>query len=403
MSAYSVSISGNEKTDLDVILTEIQDLRTSELSKELVVEVKRRLWNLRIFSQVDTEIKNGELVIAVAPRWTLIPIAKASSGGGSSFYTVGVYDINTAGQYIEAGAQYESLNNKPAGVLWSRKPHFLGDRNLKSGVDLWTINRVRNFYGLDGEDDGAYTLRRQKLALFLEKKMSEDFYLLGINFEYHQDDISDFGLSSEQEEENFNNSFSPDEESINKWLGVYFTAGRLDYENYLQKGKQLRLDAKLIFSSINGEDKALTDLTLKYNHYWLFENHNNLAWQFLISGTNSEQLQYQKYIGGLSEVRGYRDGQFFNQSYWQSNLEHRFDLIERNWLVLQGAVFSDMAKEGRTLQDIGDSKSPILLSSGVGVRFISPKIFRFVGRLDYAQTHTRFVDQSLSFGIQQFF
>jgi outer membrane protein assembly factor BamA len=269
-------------------------------------------------------------------------------------------------------------------------------------MDLWTINRVRNLYKTNGDDNGAFSLKRKKLSFFIEKKIKNDFYLLGTQFQYKQDHISDFGIGDEQVELNAINDFTPSQKSINKWVGGYFAAGRVDYENYLLNGNQIRLEGNLIFSN-DGDEKVFTDFSLKYNHYWLFENNQNLAFQFLVFSNNSDQLQDQNFIGGLGEVRGYKDGQFFNQSYWQGNLEHRFDLYEKDWMILQGAVFSDMAKEGATIQGIGDNSNSILLSSGLGVRFISPKIFRFVGRLDYAQTHTRFLDKSLSFGIQQFF
>jgi outer membrane protein assembly factor BamA len=400
--SFVVTITGNEDTKKNVILTEIQDLRGQELNSILISEIERRLWNLRIFSTVEVVNSDDVVKINVKPRWTLIPIAKASGGGGSTFYTLGVYNINTSGRYLEVGAQYESLNNRPAGVIWLRKPHFMDDRNLKFGMDIWTINRIRNLYKTNGDDNGAYSLERKKLSLFIEKKIQNDFYLFGTQFEYKQDHITDFGIGDEQVELNNANDFTPSQKSINKWIGGYFSAGRVDYENYLLNGNQIRLEGNLIFSN-DGEEKVSTDLSLKYNHYWLFENNQNLAFQFLVSSNNSDQLQDQKFIGGLGEVRGYKDGQFFNQSYWQGNLEHRFDLYEKDWMILQGAVFSDMAKEGATIQGIGDNSNSILLSSGLGVRFISPKIFRFVGRLDYAQTHTRFLDKSLSFGIQQFF
>ena len=400
--AFEVVIRGNAKTHQDVILSELNDLLGQELDESLLKEANRRLWNLRVFSDVKTKIIENKLEIEVKPRWTFIPIAKVAGGGGSTYYAVGAYDINLLGTYTEVGAQYESLNNRPAGVLWLRKPQFLRDRNLKLGVDFWSINRVRFFFKMNGDDNGAFTLNRKRANFFLEKKWQQDFYLFGLNFDYHQDEISDFGLTDEQKEQNQANSFEPGGKSVSRWFGSYFTVGRLNYQNYLIEGGQLRLQSYLVHTT-GEQDKTFSDHLVQYNHYWLASNHHNTAFQIKVAGNNSELLQYQKYLGGLSEVRGYMDGQVYNEVYWQSNLEHRFDLYESPLLVLQGAVFTDQAKEGVDVSDVLNNKNEIMLSSGAGIRFISPKIYRFVGRLDFAQTHTRYVSQGISFGIQQFF
>jgi|TARA_Y100000768_G_C23871999_1_gene630895 outer membrane protein assembly factor BamA len=170
----------------------------------------------------------------------------------------------------------------------------------------------------------------------------------------------------------------------------------------LVSGVQLQLKSSLV-SLRQKEENFFGDHSFRFVFYKLFKNNHNFAFQFLVSGNNLKNSQYLNYIGGLSEVRGYRDGQFYDQTFYQSNIEHRFDLYHHSWGVIQAVVFTDQAKEAQTLAKITESKDEILLSSGIGLRFISPKIFRFVGRLDYAQTHTRFVDQNISFGIQQFF
>ncbi len=401
--AFDINLQGNSKTLKSVVEIEIADLRNEELNQRTLKEIKRRLWNLRVFSSVElSKISTRELSIIVKERWTLIPVVKFSSGGGSEYKAFGIFDINAFGTNTELGAQYETLNDRPAGVAWLRKPQFLEDRNLKFGMDLWSINRVRFFFDQNGELDGAFTLKRTRVNTFIEKKWSNDFYLLGFQYDYHIDGLSDFGLGDELLESNTNNNFQPDDSSINRWHTVYFNIGRLNFENHLVNGSQLALTSSLISIS-DSEDSIATSNSLTFKYYKLFKRHFNFAYQLRLQGNNSDKAQYASYLGGLSEVRGYEDGQFFDRFSWQSNIEQRFNLFENKLGIVQGVFFSDQAKEGESFQNILDSKQEILLSSGLGLRFISPKIFSFVARLDYAQTHTRFINRSLAFGIQQFF
>lgn len=401
--ALELEVKGNYKTHKDVIEVELQDiLKKNELASSDIAEAKRRIWNLRVFSEVDVNYTKEKLSVVVDEIWTLIPIAKVTGGGGSLYYAVGAFDINAGGTNTEVGGQYESLNDRPAGVLWLRKPQFLKDRNLRFGVDLWSINRVRFFFKRNSEDDGAFTLIRKRYNSFIEKRWDNDFYSLIFQYDYHIDEISDFGVSDKNIDLNNLNNFEPNERSISRWHTLHFRIGRLNFQNYLVDGARLSLRSSLIsISGDNAGDKSAHELRFQY--YKLFENHHNFAWQFRVSGNNTEAIQYAEYVGGLGEVRGYRDGQFYSNTAWQNNVEYRVDLFEHKWAVLQGVIFSDQAKEGSTIKDLTESGDEIMLSTGVGVRFISPKIFSFVGRLDYAQTHTRTNDRGIAFGIQQFF
>ncbi len=401
----SVLIEGNSKTKEKVIINEIKDLLENDNLIEHLGEIERRLWNLRVFSQVNLNVEDQKLIIKVQERWTTIPIAKFSGGGGTSYYALGLYDINSFGSNTEIGAQYESLNNRPAGVIWMRKPQFLNDRNLKLGFDLWSINRIRFFYDqTNGEDDGALTLQRKRYNGFIEKKFYNDHLNLGLQFDYQEDEISDFGLTDELKDQNAARNFEPKDKNISRFTSFYLDLGQINIKNYLQDGSQLSLKTSIAHLSAR-ENSVLSgnEMTLKSYKLWQNKNNLNFAWQFKLKSNNYKDIQNFNYLGGFEEVRGYMDGQYYGNTTWQNNIELRQDIFENKYGVIQLATFTDQAKEGEDLQDLTERKEEILLSSGLGIRLISPKIFRFVGRIDYAQTHTRFVSQGISFGIQQFF
>ena len=405
-SKIDLDVVGNTRTKKDVVRVEISEfLSQDSLSQADLKEIERRIWNLRVFSDVKIENKKNKLSIIVKERWTTIPIAKFTGGGGTSYIAAGVYDINSFGSNMELGAQYESLNDRPAGVAWIRKPQFLGDRNLRAGIDIWSINRVRFFFDQEtGDDAGAFTLQRQRFNSFIEKRWQNDFYTLGFNFEYQGDEISEMDLTDELLEQNDERNYEPDEKSTSRWYTAYLQVGRINFKNYLVEGSQISLRSSLV--AVSDDTEAIQNLSANsftFQYFNLFKDLSNFAWQFRLNNNNLRQIQNFNYLGGFEEVRGYMDGQYFDNASWQNNIEYRFNLFERGWLVVQGAVFSDQGKEGSDIDNLINREEEILLSSGAGIRLISPQIFRFVARLDFAQTHTRSKQQGISFGIQQFF
>ena len=273
-------------------------------------------------------------------------------------------------------------------------------RTCLVGLDIWSINRVRFLFQESGDDKGAFTLKRNRFNSFIEYRLFNDFLVFGLSIDAQDDQISDFGLSEKLMQLNSANSINTELDNENIFYKFKASVGRLNYENYLVRGTQLRIEQSIVQTK---EDKLLSQTEIGFNFYKLFKNHHNFAWNFKFINTNLEQVQNLSYLGGLGEVRGYLDGQFSGNASWQNNIEHRFDLYSNNYGVIQAAFFSDQGKEGGNLDQLTRNQDEILLSSGLGVRFISPKIFRFVARLDYAQTHTRFISQNISFGIQQFF
>jgi len=122
-----------------------------------------------------------------------------------------------------------------------------------------------------------------------------------------------------------------------------------------------------------------------------------------LGSTNSKEIQNLYYIGGFENVRGYLDGQLRGQQFWQANAELRIPTFKWPWLVLQANLFVDMAQVDNSLDSAGVGRSDVFISSGFGVRLISPKIYRFIGRFDLALATSHPATSRFSFGVQQFF
>lgn len=126
----SVVVTGNSKTRPGIINRELDFTQGDKFSEASIKRSEQKLKNLRIFEDVSIQYRPGpdkgvQVQVNASDRWTVIPIPKITGGGGSRLFTVGVYDVNSFGQFLEVGAQYQNLNGKNGGVLWFRNPRLL--------------------------------------------------------------------------------------------------------------------------------------------------------------------------------------------------------------------------------------------------------------------------------------
>jgi outer membrane protein assembly factor BamA len=151
-----------------------------------------------------------------------------------------------------------------------------------------------------------------------------------------------------------------------------------------------------------GATYRFTQLGVETLWYKSIPGRGNIAARLGVDVGNADQIQHQYYMGGLSEVRGYADSRFRGQNAWVGNLEYRVAPYVSNWFVLQTLGFVDGGGVADTPTDLPRTLSAA--SAGLGIRLISPKIYRLVMRFDYAFPLINDDGTSgFSFGAQQFF
>lgn len=407
-----IQVHGNTRTKAYVILRELEFKKGDLLTEALIAESKRRLLNLRIFTSVDfsyqflTQKKSGKkfvnLTITVQERWTTLPILKAGDAGGTQFYTIGVYDINFLGRYLEIGAQYESLNGEPAGVTWFRNPRLFGER-LLFGYDLWFINRNRELFDQAGSIDStaAFSLEKNRYHFFLKKELA--WWLeLGIGLDLLQEEVNQDNLDDEQRAQNAQVGFDPTDESEQLFLEFTLRLGRLNFDNYLIEGFQTDIEFKTAQEGLL-TDQSESRWTIQSRNFWKLPHLQNIGLNLKIGQTDTTLLQNEFFVGGLSEVRGFEDGQFRGNAFWQANAEYRVPSWTSPNFVLQHVFFYDVGNAGEKFSELFDETEESFHSLGTGVRLISPKVFRFNLRMDIAKTFGREGDSAFSIGLQQFF
>ena len=400
----SISILGLQRTQSNVVKRELLIKKGKPLQLSELEESLQRLKNLRVFHNIEDnyyldENNKVHFRLTVADRYTTIPIAKITEGGGTRYLVAGVYDVNTLGKYLETGIQYESWNGEDGGVVWFRNPRFMNQR-MRFGADFWSVKRPRDLYEPDGTSQGDFVTYQRKLNIFVDQEWFSDF-TLGMGVELNQTQLLD-GAMSGQLNMGVAQAISDQSEIETHWARVYASLGRLDYDNILLKGRLSELDFHYASPDLSSDYEAYR-VSWDNRVFWPVGNDSNLAWRFKWAKTNSTQLQDLFYVGGFENVRGYFDGQLRGQQYWQSNIEYRDILFQTSWYYLQGNIFADVAQLIDSRSAIESQTDDVFYSTGIGLRLGSPKIYRFVARLDIALNTSHPATSRISFAVQQFF
>lgn len=400
-----IHIKGLNRTNESVILTEILFREGEKLVDGQINESLIRLRNTQLFSSVDItflDLGNDhiDMYISVLEKWTTIPIIKAGGGGGINYLTIGAYDINLMGNFLELGGQYERLGNTNSGVLWFRNPRFLG-KKISLGSDIWYLTRNKQLYDSSANENGGYTHLRNRIHIFADKSFTNTIKL-GLGIDYTHDNYSEIALEDNTYIQNLSLGLTLPEGS--KFLQLYHNGGigRLNYDNHLVQGAILNY--KISYGVPISNHKPFYKYYLSPTAFYRLPGRlGNPGIKLTFAESSSDMPQFQNYIGGLDAVRGYHHEQFLTKSYWQLNAEYRIESIKLEWFILQHVIFIDVGNTGRTVLDAILSDEKAFIGYGTGLRFISPKIYRLNIRLDYAWTNGRVGPGGFSFGLQHFF
>lgn len=398
-----IKIEGLKSTKPVVVMTELGFDVNQQISEENFRQGISEIRNTDLFSEVKYKIQNTEqgkvLIIQLVERWTTIPILKVASGGGVSQITLGVFDPNVFGKYIELGAQYEKLGDANSGVVWFKNPRL---NNTKYGLDfqLWNIGRTRTKYFQDQDDpviQTGFLHKREKAFLGLNREFTPS-RIFRIFYEYNKDSFTDDFISDEAKTALINFGGLPDATEFH-FLGTGLDLGVININSYRFDGSLLGLLARYGVST-DDSDLNFWDVSANYQYFKTVFKRSTFAQRFMIGGTNTESLQYWQYLGGLDRIRGFSDNRFAGSLFWLSNTEFRHPVFEKSWLVLQAATFVDVASRGEKFKELGTIDG---VSAGAGLRIFLPKVYRFTLRFDYAVPLLKDDDMNFSFGVQQFF
>jgi outer membrane protein assembly factor BamA len=393
-----IDVKGNLKTSTKLIVNQSKLENKNSIKQSDINIAKRRLLNMGLFSSVMIKKTINGASIHVQERWTTIPILKFSSGGGVGQATVGLFDPNIAGRYIEAGGQYTRLDETNSGVAWLKIPSI----NYSDwGVDFqfWKINRLRTKFDQVSNSPivkTGFLQTRQKIYTAITKEITETLNVR-VSYEHDQDSFSDDLVPIEAK-----NTIST--EGLPPTTRFHLIGAQLDYGDLIDSGsQQVGMKASLSLKAALSQQSNFQNFFLGEFNFLLHKpvtNRTRLAFRFESGLTNTDILQYWYYLGGLNKIRGFADNRFAGRYYWLINAELRHSFLEKESFTVQAVTFTDLTTTAERIQTFSSLQAA---SVGAGVRLILPKLYRFILRLDYAKPIKRTDDNILSFGVQQFF
>lgn len=375
-----VELTGFSWTKPSVVLRELQLELPGEVTPSQWTLGLARLWNCGLFSRVDGRLeRRPEGVVAVLDleeRFSLNPLFSFGIGGGSAWVRVGANDNNFLGRFLEWGLRYERFLAYNGGQVWFRDPRLFGKRLVGLAQVEWLF-RPRP----------EYTRRRLQGLIDVLGEV-DDVMLLGLRAEVFRDEYSP-PLAGEPR-------LPRDMQGVLVHSSI--RVGRVDTVRLRETGVSVEVRNTVGFTNDPAAPFFMQSWAEALGFLMLGERFN-LAVRLQAGLSSAAPTEQRFYLGGLDLVRGYDDSTMRTEQFVLGNVELRGVAFDSTWFAVVPAVFVDGAL-ARTEQ----YGSRALLSSGVGVRLLVPKMLRTGLRADLAVTLVGGQPQvGFSFGVFQFF
>lgn len=365
----------------------------------------RRLRNLDYFYDVEGAAVEADGKVDVKLRLrnkhSTLPIFKFKRGGGSSLITAGLYEINFLDRLLEVGGQYERLNGRPGYALWFRHPYFLSRRN-RLGTEVLSHMLDLPLLTDKGAEEAFFSNQETRWNGRLQRELTE-VIRVGAEVSVYRNDFTRDDATPAMAAAN---DLFLRSRALRSGRTVSLTpsviVGRLDRDRHFVTGHEGFAQAELAHRAL-GSDFAFAKGLLGATGGWKPMDRWNLLYQARLGSKTGREFQHKFYLGGLDTARGFLDRQFRGEHMWLANLEARPTLVDKPLWVLQGALFTDLAKTWDARNFGTEGFGDPIFSYGIGARVIFPRVYRAILRLDVARTQRPVQQMGVSLGLQQFF
>ena len=406
----SIEFQGNEGTS-EEILNSITELSVGdEYSSSKIEHAVQNLKNTTVFSQVQVEqnqdIKNPSeinIIFKMEKKWTIIPYFIFGSGGGSTYYSVGLFDSNLFNQLYTTNLNFK-LENEKQNFSLSIIDNYAFNNKAILGITSNLTNKKEIFFNSDGNEFGFMTYKGVVLNPYLLLKIT-DLFNLGGGIIYHEISEVNNSLTSDELNTNKQNNLNNPNSFTSVSIQTRFNLGKINHDDITQKGILISSvtdsTAGINITNSSSKDYAQSTNTMLGFYPIYFLKNSYIATRLGLSITDSDNPINQYYIGGLDKLRGFNYSQFYGKTALYFNFEFRYTAWEGNYVALQIVPFFDAANTGNDLNQIFSQKSAS--SYGIGLRVPLKRVNRIAARIDYATTITPFIKNGISFGLIQFF
>ncbi|MCA2980786.1 MAG: BamA/TamA family outer membrane protein [Myxococcaceae bacterium] len=376
----AVEVRGLSWTKPFVALRELQLAVPGEVTGEQWALGLTRLWNCGLFSRVDGRLeRRPEGVVAVVEleeRFSLNPLFSFGVGGGAAWVRAGLNDTNFLGRFLEWGLRYERFLAFNGGQVWFRDPRLFG-RRLTGLAQVEWLFRPRP----------EYTRRRLQGLVDVLGEL-EDRFLFGLRVEAFRDEYS-APLAGEAR-------LPVDLQGVLVHPSVRM--GRVDTVRLRERGASLEVRTTLGVTS-DPRSPVFLQSFVEALGFWMLGERFNLALRAQLGLSTPAPTEQRFYLGGLDLIRGFDDSSVRTEQFLASNVELRGVAFDSTWFAVVPAAFVDGAVVRAESREVRG-----LVSAGLGVRLLVPKMLRTGLRADVAVTLAGGRPQvGFAFGVFQFF
>jgi outer membrane protein assembly factor BamA len=400
-TVLEVKIKGAKKTKTTFLKNLLStkkgsDLDSISLEKDIIL-LKRLPAIGHAYYQVFYSHENlYSVFITVEENFTLIPEVNLWTTTNQQFsYKLGLYDYNFLGRNIAFGGFYQNNGFDSYGINFKAPNLFSKKWGVALNHQNWKSEEPLYF------DD--------KTANYLYNNIS--FEVLGL-YQLNLKNKIDFGLNLFNEKYQFLSGFNdPSRESLdlNKALiKLIYTFDSLNYNYQYVSGFKSILYAQYVTSNNAFQD----DFLIAWNDFFYYKQigtKGNWANRIRFGLASNQETPFAPFaLDNNVNLRGVGILVDRGTGSFVLNTEYRHTIYDKNWLAIQTNIFTDFGSwrnPGGKLSDFVE-KENFRIFSGIGLRFISKKIYNATFRIDYG---FRVLDErnnskgGLVFGIGQYF
>jgi hypothetical protein len=397
-----VQIIGAKKTKVSFLKTLLSVEKNTVLDSTIIendiIFLKRLPAISYAYYQVQrTENKKVVVKIIVEENFTIIPDINFWTTTNKQFaYKVGLYDYNLFGRNITFGGFYQRNRFDSYAVNFKAPNLFSRKWGLAVNHQNWKSEEPLYF----GEESANY----------LYNNIS--FEVLGL-FQINLKNQLNFGVNIFNEKYQYlsgvQDASIPQNLDLDKLLfKLVYTYDSLDYFYQYIEGFKSVLYAQFVTS----DNPYQNDFLIAWNDFFYFKivgEKGNWANRMRFGLSSNENTPFAPFaLDNNVNLRGVGILVDRGTGSFVLNSEYRYTVYDKKWLAIQTNIFSDIGSwrnPGGELNDFFEEDN-IRIYSGVGLRFISKKIYNATFRIDYGFSLLNQKNNSnggLVFGIGQYF
>ena len=338
--------------------------------------------------------------IYIEENFTIIPEVNLWTATNNVFsYKLGVYDYNFLGRNITFGGFYQNngfdsyaINFKASNLFSKKWGLALNHQNWKSEEPLYFEQESANYLynNISFEVLGLYQINFKNQINFGVNMFKEKYKFLSGNID-------------------FSNTNIPKTLDLNKvLLKLVYTYDDLDYYYQYVNGFKSQLYVQYVFT----ENDFQNEFHIFWNDLFYYKRtgeKGNWANRLRFGLSSNENTPFAPFaLDNNVNLRGVGILVDRGTGSIVLNSEYRYTIYEKDLLTIQTNVFSDFGSwrnPGGKLDDFIQEEN-LRIYSGIGLRFISKKIYNATFRIDYGFSLLNQNGNSkggLVFGIGQYF